>query len=53
MNRIARIVILTLIMSCPVFTLLFMFPMNLWVQLIVALVIALAIALPMATYSSK
>jgi predicted MFS family arabinose efflux permease len=52
MNRSARIALLTLIMTCPVFTLLFMFAMNFWVQLIASTVISLAIAVPIVAYSN-
>jgi hypothetical protein len=40
MNQIPRLAVLTLIMLCPVFTLLFTLGLNLWVQSILSLALA-------------
>lgn len=53
MGQLARIVILTLIIACPVFTLLFALDLGLGTQLVVSLTISLATAWLILTFTSK
>lgn len=53
MGQITRIALLTLVMSCPVFTVLFAFELGLWTQLLVSATIAIGISLAIVVYARR
>jgi len=48
-----RIALLTLIMACPVFTVLFAYDLGLWTQLLVTLAVALVISTAIVSYGRR
>lgn len=53
MGSITRIALLTLVMSCPVFTVLFAFELGLWTQLLATLTVAGGISLAIVVYARR
>jgi hypothetical protein len=53
MGQTTRIALLTLIMSCPVFTLLFAFELPLWTRFLATLTVAGGISLAIVSYARR
>ena len=53
MGQIARIALLTLVMSCPIFTVLFAFDLGLWTQLLATVTVAVGISLAIVVRAKR